>query len=142
MDIKEFVRLFKDDKPNFNVRFVRTKKGARKIKELVDTKISEIAKVGEQAKGSLADLPNEFVATITSAEETTDEQYNVPLIAVGIDLEGTNYVISYKPLHAKKLVKALTDLKVDELKKGQKFKFQKVDFGIGFSRPIPIAVAE
>lgn len=107
--------------------------------EVIDVKLEQIEKIGEQVKGSAAELPAEFDGEVLNAITVPDEANpERQIINATVKVGEDTYTISYKPLHAQALVKALTELKVKEFK--GKFHFKKEDFGIGFPRPIPTKV--
>jgi len=93
---------------------------------------------------SAHDLPDEFVATVTDAQIKEDRQGRKALY-LRIQLEdGKQTVIKYTPMHIAELVKYLAKLRIKTKSEliGKKLKFKKVQFRIGFPRPIPIEVVK
>jgi len=100
--------------------------------------LRELEEVAATAKGSVADLPDEFEGEVVSTEIREDSRFNRKLLYAVINVDGTDYAVTYKPLHLKVLIKRLKKLHCDEF--AGKFRFEKYDFGIGNPRPIPIEV--
>jgi len=99
-------------------------------------KIDALNEIAREKGIGAKDIPAEFTATVVDTEIVVDE-FKRKCLNATVDIDGLGVTtIKYTPMHVEELVKSMQKIGVDDFK--GKFKFKKVEFEIGFARPMPI----
>jgi len=102
-------------------------------------KIEKLEEIAKAAKVGSQELPEVFEGTVVAVKDSYDEEYDRPAILVDIDIgDGVLTTVKWTPYHLRTVLRYLKDFGLTELKEGQRFKFRKTAFGIGYPRPVPI----